>query len=252
MPFIEPFCNCAYDSVDHSHNGFGGIVVGRNYKVNITRITVRINDGEHRNAELLRFCQGNVLFHHVHDENGRGDAIQIRNRTQVFFKLGALTAHLQAFSLRQGCKRTIFFHFVNGAHFTNRLTNGRKIGQHASRPALGYIGHTHGLHALSDRLFGLLFGRDKHDFFAALGNLLQCCGRFINFDDGLVKIKNMNALLLSEDVRGHVGIPLALEVAILGPRFKQLFKRNSRHDDVYFPRLSNETVAENRSVPFGF
>ena len=62
----------------------------------------------------------------------------------------------------------------------------------------------------------------------------------------------MDALLLSEDVGGHVGVPLALEVAILGTGFKQLVERNSRHDDVYVPGLSNGTVAENRSASFGF
>ena len=163
-----------------------------------------------------------------------------------------MTTHLQALSFGHGGKRAVFLHFVDGAHFSHRLANGRKIGQHASRPALGDIGHTYGFHALSNRLFGLLFGRNKHDFLTTLGNLLQGCSCFINLDDGLVQIKNVNALLLSEDVRSHVGIPLALEVPILGARFKQLFKRNSRHDDVYFPGLSNETVAENRSVTFGF
>jgi hypothetical protein len=66
-----------------------------------------------------------------------------------------------------------------------------------------------------------------------------------------VKVDDVNALLLREDVRGHVGVPLALEVTVLGSCFKQLIERNSRHD-VYVPGLSNGTVAGYRSVSFGF
>ena len=156
-----------------------------------------------------------MLLHHVHNENCCGDAGQIRNGTQVLFELGALATHLQALTLGHGGQRSVLFHFVNGAHLADRLANGRKVRQHATGPALCDIGHTHRLDAFCNSLLGLFLGRHKQNFLAAFGNLLHGGCRFIDLDHSLVEVNDVNALLLCEDVGGHVGVPLALEVAVL-------------------------------------
>jgi hypothetical protein len=44
-----------------------------------------------------------------------------------------------------------------------------------------------------------------------------------------VQINDVNALLLSEDVRGHVGVPLALEVTEMDTGLEQMLEINFRH-----------------------
>ena len=114
-----------------------------------------------------------MLLHHVHDENGRWDAGQVRNRTEVLFELGTLTADLQTLTLRQGVQRTVLLHLVDLRHLANRLADGCEVGQHPSRPTLRYVWHADGSHALSDDGLGLFLGRHEEDFLSTLGDLLH-------------------------------------------------------------------------------
>ena len=69
-----------YGLRQHVHDegdGTSRIVVGWDGEIHWARIGVGVHHSEHGDAQLLGFCQGDVLLHHVHDENGRWDAGQV-------------------------------------------------------------------------------------------------------------------------------------------------------------------------------
>jgi hypothetical protein len=73
-----------------------------------------------------------------------------------------------------------------------------------------------------------LGGHEEHFFAAArylahgVGGLFQLYGRFVEVDD-------VDALLLREDVGGHVGVPLAAQVAKVYSCLQEGIKINACH-----------------------
>ena len=183
-----------------------------------------------------------MLLHDVHDEDGCGNAVHVGNRTEVLFQLGALTADLQTLALGHGRQRTVGLHLVDLRHLADGLADRSEVGQHASRPALCDVGHVHGLSRFLHKVLGLLFGRNEKNPLSAFGDLLRGGGRLVHENNRLVQIDDVNALLLREDVRGHVWVPLALEVAEVGSCLKQLVEIGACHDATFLG-LGNGEVA---------
>ena len=183
-----------------------------------------------------------MLLHHVYNEDGCGNAVHVRNGTQVLLELGTLTAHLQALTLRHGVQCSVGFHLVNLGHLANRLTDGCKVGQHATRPTLGHKRHVHGLSRFGYDVLGLLLRGHKQNALSAFGHLLGRCCCVVHQHHSLVEVDDVNALLLREDVWGHMGVPLALKVAEVGSCLKQLVEIGACHVATFLG-LSNNEVA---------
>ena len=173
LALLQPFGYSLRQHVHDEGNGTSRIVVGWDREVHRARIGIGVHHGEHGDAQLLGLCQCDVLFHDVHDEDGRWDAGQVGDRTEVLFEFRSLTADLQALTLRQGVQCAVLLHLVDLRHLTNRLANRGEVGQHAARPTLRYVRHADGCHALSNDGLGLFLGRHEKDFLSALGDLLH-------------------------------------------------------------------------------
>ena len=53
---------------------------------------------------------------------------------------------------------------------------------------------------------------------------LQYLGSLIDSCNSLIKVDDMNAIALHEDIRSHSGIPFAAQVAEVATSFEKLFK----------------------------
>ncbi len=154
---------------------------------------------------------------------------------------------MQALTLGHGVQRTVLLHFVDLRHLAHRLSDRGKVRQHTSRPTFRDIGHAYCLHALRDNFFGLLLRCNEQDFLSALGDLLHCCCCLVKLHACFVQVNDVNAFLLCEDVRRHVRVPLALEVAEVNSGLEHLLEGCVFH--VYFPGLSNSLVAAECASP---
>ena len=113
---------------------------------------------------------------------------------------------------------------VEAVHLLDSLADGLEVGEHTARPTLGDEGHVNALGHLGDDLFGLLLGGDEEDLLAALGHLLQGSGGLVGFDDGLLEVDDVDAVVLLEDIRSHFGIPFTFEVTEVATCIKQFFE----------------------------
>ena len=183
-----------------------------------------------------------MLLHHVHDEDRSRDAVHVGDGTEVLLQLGTLAADLQTLTLGHGVQRTVGLHLVDLGHLPDGLADRREVGEHATGPALGHVGHVDGLGRLGHDVLGLLLRGHEQDALAALGNLLGGGSSLVNEGDRLVQVNDVDALLLREDVRGHVGVPLALEVSEVGSCLKQLVEIGACHDATFLG-FGNDEVA---------
>ena len=244
---LQSFRYSLNQNIQYQSDGSTRVVIRWNGEINRTWIRVGVHHGEYRNAEFACLSKRNVFLYNVDNENRRRDAVQIRDGTEVLFQFRTLTADLQALTLGHGVQRTVLLHFVDLRHLAHRLSDRGKVCQHTSRPTFRDIGHAYCLHALRDDFFGLLLRCNEQDFLSALGDLLHCCRCLVKLNACFVQVNDVNAFLLREDVRRHVRVPLALEVAEVNSGLEHLLEGCVFH--VYFPGLSNSLVAAECASP---
>ena len=188
------------------------IVVCGDYEVDVVGVAVCINDTEHGNTQAVCLTHGNLLLQYVNDEECRGQAVEVGDRTEVLLELSTLAAYLQDLTLGEVAESTVGNELIDVAHLLHSLADCGEVGEHAAGPALDNVGHAYGSSEVGNALLGLFLGSDKEDLLTALGNLLQSFSSFVNLSNSLVQVEDMNAVALHEDVRSHSGVPLSLEV----------------------------------------
>ena len=82
-------------------------------------------------------------------------------------------------------------------------------------------------------VFCLLFGGNEEDLATTAGHFLEDLGCLVDFHDGLVQVDDVDTVPLNEDIRSHLGVPLAGKVSEVSACIKQLFKICSRHGFVF-------------------
>ena len=147
-----------------------------------------------------------------------------------FFSSFARWRYLETLSLGEFLERTIFLHLVDGVHFLDGLADGREVGEHSTRPALGHGRHVDGGSLLGDDVLSLFLGGNEEDFAAAAGHLLEHFRCLVDLHDGLVQVDDVDSVLLVEDVRSHFRVPLAGKVSEVCACIKQFLEISSGHN----------------------
>src|SRR5437763_4473494 len=83
------------------------VVVARNDVIDVFRIAVRVDDGHHGDAQLLRFLDRDVLLLRVDDEERVGQAVHLADADQVLLQLFPLAIERGALFLRQLLLRVV-------------------------------------------------------------------------------------------------------------------------------------------------
>ena len=218
---------------EHIHDegdGLGGIVVGRNHVINRSGIAASVNHCDDRDVQAVGLLDGIGLLLDIDDEKGGGEAAHVADGPEVLLELRALALDLETLSLGEFLERTIFLHLVDGVHFLDGLADGREIGEHSTRPTLGHGRHVDGGRLLGDDVLSLFLGGDEEDLTAAAGHFLEHFGRFVDLHDALVQVDDVDAVLLVEDIRSHLRVPLAGEMTEVCTCIKQFLEISSGHN----------------------
>ncbi len=150
------------------------VVVARNWVVDLIGIAVGVQDRDHRDAELARFADRDVLLLGVHHPDGAGNPGHVPDPPQRALQLVPLAPELKQFLLRHvRARHVVEVEFLEFLQALQPLVDGGKVRQHAAQPALVDERHTHPTGLLSDRLLRLLLGADVQHRAAVRDRLLD-------------------------------------------------------------------------------
>ena len=99
-------------------------------------------------------------------------------------------------------------------------------------PALGHERHVDGGRFLGDDILSLFLGGNEEDFTAAAGHFLEHFRCLVDLHDALVQVDDVDSVLLVEDIRSHLRVPLAGEMAEVCTCIKQFLEISSGHNSL--------------------
>ena len=107
LALLETLCDGTADGREDHLDAVLGVVVGRDDEVDVARVGVGIDDGEHGDAKALSLLHGDVLLHHVDDEECARKAGHVGDGAEVLLQLGALATYLQQLALGEVVEGTV-------------------------------------------------------------------------------------------------------------------------------------------------
>ena len=108
---------------------------------------------------------------------------------------------------------------VDVAHLFDSLADGEEVGEHTAGPTLGHVGHVHFLDHVGYGLFGLFLGGHEEDLTAGASDALGGAASVLDLVHRFVKVDDVDAILLHENVGSHGGVPFSLEVSEMTTSF---------------------------------
>ena len=168
-----------------------------------------------------------MLLARVNYEHGAGELLHILYAGKVLFQLFLLGLELNDFLLGEIRKVAVRFHLLDLAELCYTGLDSLEVGEHAAQPALVYIEHLAALSFLLNGFLSLLLGADKQNAVARLSNAADEVIGFLSLLNGLLKVDDVDAVALGEDVFLHLGVPTAGLMTKVYACFKKLFHGNN-------------------------
>src|SRR5690606_10291966 len=109
------------------------------------------------------------------------------------------------------------FHFLQTL---NRAFYGLEVGHHATQPTAVHIRHAATCSFFGDDFASSALGAHKQDGTATSSQLAHELGSFLEFDDSVFEVDDMNFVTLAKDVRCHLGIPVTCLVTKMDTGFQ--------------------------------
>src|SRR5690554_2565965 len=203
-------------------HGADGVVVARDRVVDQVGVVVGVDHGHHRDAELARFLDRDVLVADVDHEQRVGQAAEFLQAAQRSLELDALATqaqHLVLDQLVEGAVRLGGLQLIQARH---RLLDGAEDGQRAAQPALGHVRHAAALGLLLDRLARAALGAHEQHDAALLGDARDEVRRVVEQRNRLLEVDDVDLAAGAEDVWGHLRVPVARLVAEMHAGFQHL------------------------------
>src|SRR5262249_53769132 len=202
------------------------VVVAGNHEIHFVRIAVGVDDADHRNLELARLVDRDLLFLRVDDEHRVGQPRHAADALEVLRQLAALLLVAGDLLLRERIEAAVGGHRFQIPEAAQTALNGREVREEAAEPAF-----VHEKHAAALRLFGndvlrlalradeqnsaALGGEAAHEFFGVAEQL-----------DGLAQVDDVDAVPFAEDVLLHLRIPAFRLVAEVHSGLQQILHRD--------------------------
>src|SRR5580698_816668 len=195
------------DRLDNDADGFHRVVVAGNWVRKGRRVGVGVNQADAGNFAAFGFSDGDFLFIHVDDKEGRGQPVHLGDAIEIalhaghfaldggFFLLGQL-GHFAA-----GLHLLEFFEFRNGA--LDRLV----IGERAAEPAVHAEGHVDRDGGLADDVLRLALGADEEDVAAIAHEIFEERTGFFEREVRLLEVNDGDALAVVENVGLGTRVP---------------------------------------------
>src|SRR2546426_7721751 len=103
------------------------------------RVRVRVDDGDYRNAELVRLGDRDALLLRIHDEQRPGQPAHVLDPRQVLLQLDALALEQQLLLLGVVLELAFGGALLQLLQPLDLLLDGLEVGQRAAQPALGHV-----------------------------------------------------------------------------------------------------------------
>ena len=229
LTLLNAFGNGCAACIEDDLDALRSIIVGGDGEIAAVGVSIGVHDSKNGDSETVSFLHGNVLLANVDYEKRCGQTLEVGDGTEVLLKLGTLAADLQDFALGKIGERSVSGEFVDVGHLLHSLADGLEVGEHATGPALGHIGHIYGCCLFGNDFLGLLLSSYKKNQTASLGDGLEGFSSLVNLGYGLVEVDDVDSVTLHENIGSHCRIPFTLEVAEVASSLKKGFEVCSRH-----------------------
>ena len=204
------------------------VIVGRDRVVDAGRVTVRVNDGDDRNTEPFRFCDGDIFLADVDDKHHLGERGHLLDAAQELVQadnLGGRFLRLTLGRCLEGSVRDLLF---KTHEVFDPLLDRLEVRQHPAKPALVYVQGAGASADVRDRFLRLLFGAYEHHLTAVSDRLLDERRSGLKFFHRLGEVEDVDLVSGRKNVRLHLRVPALGRVAEVGAGFKQPAQRNWR------------------------
>src|SRR5262249_55589614 len=168
---------------------------------------------------------------------------------QGFLELLPLAVELERFLLRHPLVLARLLHLLELLEPGDRLADRREVRQGAAEPALVDVEHAAAVGLLEHGLLGLLLGADEEHRAAAGGQITDEAVGLPELLEGFLKIDDVNAVALTEDVLLHLRVPALGLMAEVHSGLEQLLHRQRGHGSSFGlppPRPAGSPVSGSR------
>src|SRR5262249_25193075 len=148
---------------------------------------------------------------------------------QRLLELLALPVELEGFLLGHPLVLARLLHLLELLEPGDRLADRREVRQGPAEPALVHVEHAAAARLLEHRLLGLLLGPHEENGAAARGQVTHEAVGLAELLEGFLKIDDVNAVALAEDVFLHLRVPALGLMAEVHSRLEQLLHRQGSH-----------------------
>ena len=202
-------------------DGADRVVVAGHREGHAGGIGVAVQDRDHRDVQLVRLLDRELLLVRVDDEQDVRQAAHLLDAAQRALQLVAVAGDLEHLLLGEALD-VAAEHLLDLAQPLDRAGDGLPVGQRAAEPAvvdvvlaaaLGGVGHVFGGGAL---------GADEQHAPAGGGDVADGAQRAVEQRHGLLQVDDVHLVAHAIQIRPHRGVPAAGVVAEVDAGFEQL------------------------------
>src|ERR1700682_421273 len=211
-------------------DGAHGIVVARDHVVDAIGRAVGVDDGHHRNAELLRLVKRDVLVAGVDHNQPIRERRHVLDAAETPLELVHLAPQLGGLFLATLLQRTGGGEFRDFPESLDGLADGLEVREHAAQPALVDERLRRALGLLLDRLARGALGADEQHLAAVGNHSLDEVRSFCVHRLRLLEVDDVDPVSLAEDEGSHLRVPEAGLMSEMDSRLQHLSHGHAGHE----------------------
>src|SRR5580704_11971794 len=202
-----------------------GIIVPWDNVVYPVRVAIGVHNRDNRYVQLVRLVYRYLFLVGVDDKDDIRKPYHIADSGKVFLQGAVLMVEFEPFLFRKLIEPPVGSHRFYVLHMLNRFLNRLEIRQQAPQPAMINVIVTAPFCFFFHGILCLALGSNKQEGLAIDRLLVHELHRFFEQPLGLLKIYDVNAVALSEDIVLHLRVPPPDLVSKMDAGFKQFLHR---------------------------
>ena len=207
-------------------DGADRVVVARDHVVHEIRIAVRVDDGDDRDAENVRFLDGDVLLLGIDHEERVGKLVHLLDAGQILLELLLLPLEPQPLLLGQVLVVVLREDALDLLQTMDRLADRGEVGQRPAEPAGVHVEHAAAVGLFVDRILGLALRADEQQVLARGGKVGHELRGFLELLERLLQVDDVDPVALAEDELLHLRIPAFRLMTEVDASLEQFLHRN--------------------------
>ena len=184
------------------------VVVARDRELELIRVGVGVEDADHRDAELARLVDGEVLALRVDDPDGGRGLLQVADTTERLVQLVELALLEEKLLLREAALGGVLeVELLELLHARETLADRLEVGEESTEPALVHVGLADAGRLLGDDFLRLLLRADEQDGATVGDRLPHELVRLVDVRQRLLQVDDVDAGALGEDEALDLRVP---------------------------------------------